>query len=159
MACRSDFFGNGFTERKVTFRKTHHGPIADAINSHKQIAVNVAKFREAFFPRQSIQMLKARNLTEFLAAMEHLEQHIYNVVYADRDGNIMYVYNGIVPKRDPAFDWEKPLDGTNPRTEWKGYHDFADLPRVLNPISGFVQNCNQTPFTTTDDGSPFPGNL
>ena len=150
---------NGFTERKVTFRKTHHGPIADAINSHKQIAVNVAKFREAFFPRQSIQMLKARNLSEFLGAMEHLEQHIYNVVYADRDGNILYVYNGIVPKRDPAFDWEKPLDGTNPRTEWKGYHDFADLPRVLNPISGFVQNCNQTPFTTTDDGSPFPGNF
>lgn len=149
----------GMTERQVTFRKTHHGPIADKINSQKQVAVNLAKFREAFFPRQAIQMLKARNLSEFVAAMEHLELHYYNVVYADREGNIQYIYNGIVPKRDPAFDWEKPLDGSNPATEWKGYHDFSDLPRVLNPISGFVQNCNQTPFTTTDDGSPFPGNF
>ena len=148
----------GMTERHVTFRKTHHGPIADKINSQKQVAVNIAKFREAFFPRQALQMLKARNLSEFLAAMEHLELHYYNVVYADRDGNILYIYNGIVPRRDPAFDWEKELDGSNPATEWKGYHDFSELPRVLNPISGFVQNCNQTPFTTTDDGSPFPGN-
>ena len=149
---------NGITERKVTFRKTHHGPIADPINSHKQIAVNIGKFREAFYTRQSIQMLKAQNLSEFLGAMEPLEQHLYNVVYADREGNILYLYNGIVPKRDPAFDWEKPLDGANPRTQWQGYHAFSELPRVLNPISGFVQNCNQTPFTTTDDGNPFPGN-
>src|ERR1044071_27628 len=149
----------GFDERKVTFRKTHHGPIAEVINSHKQISVNIAKFREAFFSRQSLQMLKARNLSEFLGAMEHLEQHIYNVVYADREGNILYVYNGIVPRRDPAFDWEKSLDGTNPRTEWKGYHSLSELPRVLNPISGFVQNCNQTPFTTTDDGNPVSGNF
>jgi penicillin amidase len=149
----------GCTERKVTFRKTHHGPIADTINGHQQVAVNIARFREAFFPRQSLQMLKARNLAEFLAAMEHLEQHIYNVVYADRFGNILYLYNGIVPRRDPAFDWEKPLDGSNPRTEWNGCHALGELPRVLNPISGFVQNCNQTPFTTTDDGNPFPGDF
>src|SRR5439155_7009777 len=95
----------GFTEREVVFRKTHHGPIAATINSQKQIAVNIAKFREAFFSRQSIRMIKARNPAEFLEAMEGLDQHIYNVVYADRDGNILYVYNGIVPRRDPAFDW------------------------------------------------------
>ncbi len=150
---------SGLTERKVKFRKTHHGPIALAMNTQKQIAVNIAKFREAFYPRQSLQMLKARTMSEFLAGMEHLEQHLYNVVYADCDGNILYVYNGIVPRRDPAFDWEKPLDGANPRTEWKGYHALGELPRALNPISGFVQNCNQTPFTTTDDGNPIPGNF
>jgi acyl-homoserine-lactone acylase len=150
---------SGYSERKVTFRKTHHGPIALTINGQKQIAVNIGKFGEAFFSRQSLQMLKAQNLSEFLAAMEPLEQHLYNVVYADRDGNILYLYNGIVPRRDPAFDWEKPLDGANPRTEWKGYHTLGELPRVLNPVSGFVQNCNQTPFTTTDDGNPLPGNF
>ena len=149
---------NGLTERQVTFRKTHHGPIALAINPHKQLAVNIAKFREAFYPRQSIEMLKAHDVRQFLAAMGRLEQHIYNVVYADCDGNILYLYNGIVPRRDPAFDWEKPLDGSNPRTEWNGYLSLDELPRVLNPISGFVQNCNQTPFTTTDDGNPIPGN-
>ena len=90
--------------------------------------------------------------------MSRLEQHLYNVVYADRDGNILYLYNGIVPKRDPTLEAESLLEGANPRTEWKGYHAFNELPRVLNPVSGFVQNCNQTPFTTADDGNPFPGN-
>lgn len=150
---------SGFTERKVTFRKTHHGPIADRLNSHKQVAANIGKFREAFYARQSIEMLKSKNLGQFLKAMEHLDQHIYNVVYADCDGNILYLYNGIVPRRDPGFDWEKPVDGSDPHTEWSGYHTLSELPRVLNPISAFVQNCNQTPFTTTDDGNPFPGNF
>jgi len=149
---------SGFTERKVGFRKTHHGPIAATISNPKQIAVKIAKFEDAFYPRQALQMLKANTLAEFLGAMGQLQQHLYNVVYADREGNIMYIYNGIVPIRDSAFDWENPVDGADPRTEWQGYHAFSELPRVLNPISGFVQNCNQTPFTTTDDGNPFPGN-
>ena len=146
--------GEKMAERAVTFRKTHHGPIADKLNDSKQISVNIAKFREAFLGRQSIRMLKARNLSEFKAALETMEQHFYNVVYADRDGNILYLYNGLVPKRDRAFDWMKPVDGSDPRTEWHGYHALSELPQVLNPISGFVQNCNQTPYTTTDDGSP-----
>jgi acyl-homoserine-lactone acylase len=150
---------NGLTERKVTFRKTHHGPIAAGMNTQKQIAVNIGKFREAFYPRQALDMLKAKNLQEFVKAMEQLQQHLYNVVYADREGNILYIYNGIVPRRNPAFDWEKPVNGADPSTEWQGYHSLAELPRVLNPISGFIQNCNQTPFTTTDDGNPFPGNF
>jgi len=150
---------SGLTERKVGFRKTHHGPIAATISNQKQIAVNIAKFRDAFYPRQALQMLKSQNLSEFLGAMEQLQQHIYNVVYADCEGNILYLYNGIVPKRDSSFDWEKPVNGSDPHTEWQGYHSFGELPRVLNPISGFVQNCNQTPFTTTDDGNPVPGNF
>jgi acyl-homoserine-lactone acylase len=149
----------GITERPVTFRKTHHGPVADKINDTKQVAVNIGKFRETFYARQSLQMLKARNLSEFLGAMSRLEQHLYNVVYADCEGNILYLYNGIVPKRDPAVEPETLLDGANPRTEWQGYLAFDELPRVLNPLSGFIQNCNQTPFTTTDDGNPFAGNF
>ena len=72
---------------------------------------------------------------------------------ADRDGNIFYVYNGSVPRRPTKFDWSKPVDGSNPEAEWQGYHTFNELPQLMNPKTGFMQNCNQTPFATTADGS------
>lgn len=143
-----------FETKKVTFRKTHHGPIVKKLNDTEYLAANIGKFYDVFLSRQSLKMIRARNLDEFLDAMSMLELHIFNTVYADCDGNIMYLYNGIVPKRDPSFDWNRPVDGSNPKADWQGIHPIADLPKTINPLSHFVQNCNQSPFTTTDDGNP-----
>lgn len=147
--------GRGYLDRELTFRKTHHGPIVRQESDDVYIAANIGKFNDAFASRQNLEMLRATNLDEFRQAMSKLEFHIFNTVYADRQGNIFYLYNGIVPRRDPKFDWTKTVDGSNPETDWQGIHDFEDLPQTLNPVSGFVQNCNQSPFTVTDDGSPF----
>jgi penicillin amidase len=91
--------------------------------------------------------------------MSELNLQMFNTCYADREGNIFYVYNGAIPKRDPAFDWTKPVDGSNPRTDWQGLHAFDELPQILNPKSGYLQNCNSTPFTTTDEGNPSIGDF
>jgi acyl-homoserine lactone acylase PvdQ len=101
-------------------------------------------------------MTKAKNFDEWRAALDALELTMFNCIYADREGNIAYIYNGAVPRRDPSFVWDKPLDGSDPRVEWQGYHTADELPQVINPANGFVQNCNQSPFTTTDDFNPIP---
>ena len=86
-----------------------------------------------------------------------LELPLFNTIYADAHGDIAYIYNGIVPRRDASFDWTHPVDGSDPRTEWQGIHPIDDLPQVLNPSAGYVQNCNSTPFTTTNGARPAIG--
>jgi penicillin amidase len=99
-------------------------------------------------------MARAANIDQFKAAIGMLQLPIMNILYADCAGNIYYVYGGRVPRRDPSFDWSKPVDGSDPRTEWQDIHTVEELPQVFNPPSGYVQNCNSTPFATTDEGNP-----
>lgn len=145
----------GMIERKFTFRKTHHGPIV-AKREGKWLSVRMAQFEEGGQVDEWYAMSKARNLEEFKKAMSATAVPMFNAVYADRDGNIFYVYNGAVPRRSPKYDWSKPVDGSTSETEWHGYHAFSELPQLTNPQSGFVQNCNSTPFTTTIFDNPDP---
>ena len=72
-------------------------------------------------------------------------------MYADQEGNIWYVYGSAVPRRDPSIDWQRPVDGSDPGTEWKGYHALDELPQILNPPSGYLLNTNSSPFSATRD--------
>ncbi len=120
-------------------------------------AFRVAGFERLYRgPGQWFQMNKARNLAEWKDAMRAQGLPLFNTVYADRT-NIHYVYNGNLPLRDPSFSWRTVLPGNTSRALWNDYLPYDKLPMVENPPSGFIQNCNSTPFfATRGPGNPDP---
>jgi len=145
----------GVETRTFKFRKTHHGPVV-AVRDGAPLTVRMAKFESYGVIEQRYQMSKARNFKEFRQAMARLDVPMFNTMYADREGNIWYLYNGAVPKRDQKYDWLKPVDGSDPGAEWQGYHTIDELPQIFNPPSGWAQNCNATPFLATEEGKGNP---
>ena len=140
--------GVGVETRSVRFRKTHHGPVL-GLRAQEGLAVRAASAAGGDMLERWA-MAKSKNLVEFQAALAQRALTGSNTIYADRAGNIYYLHGNAIPKRSTKFDWTKPVDGSDPETEWQGLHELRDLPQVLNPASGFVQNCNSTPFLTTE---------
>jgi len=106
---------------------------------------------------QLYRMNKATNFQEWQDAMRLRQLPMFNAAYADKTGTIYYLYNGVIPVRDPNYDWTGYLPGDTSKTLWTDYIPFDDLPQVLNPPSGFIQNGNGTPFRTTlGAGNPDP---
>ncbi|HEV2665066.1 MAG TPA: penicillin acylase family protein, partial [Blastocatellia bacterium] len=143
----------GIEVRHYRLRRTHHGPVI-ALRNGKALSVRVAAQKEGGLLEQKYAMSKARTFEEFKAAMGRRAITGLDTIYADRAGNIYYVHGNAVPRRSLKFDWSHAVDGSNPETEWQGYHALAELPQLTNPKSGFLQNCTSPPFLTTTDDNP-----
>ena len=153
--------GGELEARPVTFRKTHHGPILGLDDEGNPLAVRLAKLDEGGWFDQWYRMMRAGSLEEWRRALSVLDVPYMNTMYADRDGNILYIYNAAVPRRDPAYDWGEPVDGSDPGTEWQGYHTLDELPQTQDPATGWLQNTNSDPLRATDGltatRADFPG--
>jgi acyl-homoserine-lactone acylase len=98
---------------------------------------------------------KAKNFTEFKAAVNMKAIPGYNIVYADKYDTIYYISNGRIPVRDKNYNWKITLPGNTSATLWNQLHPIDALPQVLQPKSGFVYNTNHSPFHSTE-GSENP---
>jgi acyl-homoserine-lactone acylase len=103
---------------------------------------------------QSYSRTKAKNLAEFRRTMELHTNSSNNTLFADAEGNIAYFHANFIPKRDTSFDWSKPVDGSNPATEWQGVHSLEEAPNVFNPGNGWVYNTNNWPYSAAAGFSP-----
>jgi acyl-homoserine-lactone acylase len=153
----------GFKEEKLEIRRSVHGPVVFS-GKGITVAMRVAGLDRPKMLEQWFRMGEARNLEEFKSALRMMAVPMWNANYADADGHIMLVYDGLVPKRkmgDVAY-WSKVVPGNTSETLWAGYLSFDELPKSIDPPSGFNQNTNEPPWSMTLpelDSSRYPAYL
>ncbi|MEJ7769797.1 MAG: penicillin acylase family protein [Chitinophagaceae bacterium] len=138
--------------KQITGYLTHHGPVLASRNG-KWLSLR-ANNRSYDALLESWLITKANTFTEYKKAMSLLSNGTNNTVYADDQGNIALWYGNFMPRRDPKFDWTIPVDGSIMATEWKGLHSLDEIIHLYNPITGWIQNCNATPFAASGWASP-----
>ena len=115
---------------------------------HGTYAIRYAGMGQTGLVEQLYRMNRATGFEEWKAALATQDGlPSFNIGYADAEGTIALVYHGLFPDRDPAFDWSGYLPGNTSQTLWSGYVPLDDLPWVIDPAGGFIQNSNSTPFT------------
>ncbi len=143
---------HGMAEKKFTVYRTHHGPIVREAGG-KWVAIRLMqKPIEAL--TQSYTRTKARDYKSYWKTMELQANSSNNTIFADADGDIAYFHGNFIPRRDTRFDWTRPVDGSDPETEWKGLLSVEETPHLLNPKSGWLYNSNNWPWSAAGPSSP-----
>ncbi len=144
--------GEEIKERTFPMYHTHHGPITHKIDD--KYVVTKLNWDPVNALIQSFTRTKLKNHDEFWEMMRIKRNSSNNTVFADSEGNIAYYHGNFIPKRDPQFDYSRPVDGSNPATDWNGLHTVEEAITIVNPENGWIQNCNSTPFTAAMQFSP-----
>jgi acyl-homoserine-lactone acylase len=103
---------------------------------------------------QSFLRTKATDYAGFMKVAQLQANSSNNTVFADSKGEIAYLHPQFVPLRADRFDYRKPVDGSDPATDWKGLHTLDSLPHVVTPANGWVTNTNNWPWTSAGADSP-----
>ncbi|MGZ3750174.1 MAG: penicillin acylase family protein [Mucilaginibacter sp.] len=147
--------GDKTEQRTITGYYTHHGPVLGSRDG-KWLALR-ANNRSYNALLESWLITRANTFAQYKKAMNLLSNGTNNTVYADDQGNIAFWYGNFMPKRDPKLNWTLPVDGTTPATEWQGVHPLEEIVHVYNPATGWIENCNSTPYTSSGASSPDKG--
>lgn len=144
--------GGGMAEKKFTVYRTLHGPIVRESNG-KWVSISLMQ-EPVKALEQSYTRTKAKDYKTFRQTMELHTNSSNNTIFADADGDIAYFHANFIPRRDPSFDWTKPVDGSNPATEWHGLLSVDETPHLLDPKSGWLYNSNNWPWSAAGSSSP-----
>jgi len=132
--------------------RTNHGPITR--KEEERAVASAIMWEPAKALEQSYIRTKQDGYEGFRKMMDIRTNSSNSTVYADAEGNIAYFHGNFVPIRDTVFDYTQPVDGSNPKTDWKGLHTVDENISLLNPGNGWIQNCNSTPYTAALEYSP-----
>jgi acyl-homoserine lactone acylase PvdQ len=143
---------NGTAQREFTVYRTHHGPAVRNVDG-KWVTIRLMQ-EPVKALTQSYTRTKARNYREFRQTMELHTNSSNNTIFADAEGNIAYFHANFIPKRDPRFDWTRPVNGSDPATEWGALLSIDESPHLLNPATGWLYNTNNSPWSAAGPNSP-----
>jgi len=142
---------HGMAEKKFVVYRTQHGPV---IGEQDGKWVTIRLMQEPLKALiQDYTRTKAVDFQSFRRTMELHTNSSNNTIYADSGGNIAYFHGDFIPRRDERFDWTKPVDGSDPATDWHGLLSLAETPHLLNPPSGWIYNSNDAPWSAAGPGS------
>ncbi len=133
------------------------GPVFKA--KHGWYAVRFPSYENIRATEQWYRMNKAKNFMEFETALRYEAVPLFNVMYADVEGNIYYHSSGRIPLRNPSLNWANPITESLSKYKWTSLVPFDKKPTVLNPECGYIQNCNQTPLHVTSDSCEWNGDF
>ena len=139
-------------QRTFTTYRTHHGPIV-AVKDGKWIATALM-WKPVPALEQSYLRTKATDLAGYLKVAARKANSSNDTLFADRKGETAFLMPQFMPVRDDRFDYTRPVDGSDPATDWHGLHSLASLPSVLNPRVGWARNVNDWPWSAAGPDSP-----
>ncbi len=137
--------GTRMAEKKFTAYYTQHGPIVREENG-KWVSIQLMNVPVKAL-MQSYLRTKARDYKSYRQTMEFEANSSNNTIFADADGDIAYWHGNFIPRRETRFDYTKPVDGSNPATDWHGLLSLDETPHLLNPASGWLYNSNNWPWS------------
>ncbi len=134
----------GLAPRTFTALYTLHGPVIRQ-QGDKYVTIQLMNIPVPAL-EQSYLRTKARTYAEYKKTIELRANSSNNTIFADADGDIAYWHGNFIPKRDPRFDYTKPVDGSDPATNWQGLMTVDEVPHLFNPQSGYLFNVNDSPW-------------
>ncbi|HVB38243.1 MAG TPA: penicillin acylase family protein, partial [Vicinamibacterales bacterium] len=142
----------GMAHRTFTAYYTQHGPVIGKIGD-KWVTISLMQ-RPVRALTQDFTRTKAKDYAAFRRIMELHTNSSNNTIFADAEGHIAYFHSNYIPRRDNAFDWTKPVDGSNPATAYHGLLSIDETPHLLNPAVGWLYNSNNWPWSAAGPDSP-----
>ena len=142
---------SGMAEKKFTVYYTQHGPVTHEVGG-KWLTIRLMQEHIKAL-EQSYLRTKATDYKSYRQTMELMGNSSNNTIFADDKGNIAYFHGNYIPRRDTKFDWTKPVDGSDPATDYKGLLSVAELPQLFNPKSGWLYNSNNSPWSGAGESS------
>ncbi|HEV2488251.1 MAG TPA: penicillin acylase family protein [Candidatus Acidoferrales bacterium] len=142
---------HGMAEKRFTAYYTAHGPVIGEENG-KWLTIRLMQ-EPVKALIQDFTRTKATDYKSFRQTMELHTNSSNNTIFADADGDIAYFHGNFIPRRETQFDWTKPVDGSNPATDWHGLLSVDESPHLFNPPSGWIYNSNDAPWNAAGPGS------
>src|SRR5947209_9862344 len=143
--------GDRMAEKKFTVYRTQHGPVVRSENG-KWVSFRIMQ-EPVKALEQSYLRTKATDYKSYKQTMELFANSSNNTLFASAQGDVAYFHGNYIPRRDTKYDWTKPVDGSDPETEYKGLLKVDEAPNLLNPKSGWLYNSNNWPWSAAGPSS------